>query len=74
MIAEGKQFIVTAPLCIAVPGLLIVFAVMAINIIGDGLRTALDPRARAFVDLHALRRVKRRAGGKAVTQESETDQ
>ena len=36
----------TAPWVTFVPGLLIGFAVMSFNLIGDGLRDALDPRLR----------------------------
>jgi peptide/nickel transport system permease protein len=46
MIADGYQTIYTAPHLTIVPGLMIVFTVLSLNVFGDGLRDALDPRAR----------------------------
>ena len=46
MIADGNQLIYTAPHLTIVPGLLIVITVLALNVFGDGLRDALDPKAR----------------------------
>ncbi len=46
MIADGYQTIYTAPHLTIVPGLMIVLTVLSLNIFGDGLRDALDPRAR----------------------------
>lgn len=46
MIADGYQLIYTAPHLTIVPGLLIVMTVLALNVFGDGLRDALDPKAR----------------------------
>jgi len=46
MIADGYQLIYTAPHLTIVPGLLIVITVLALNVFGDGLRDALDPKAR----------------------------
>jgi peptide/nickel transport system permease protein len=46
MIADGYQAIYTAPHLTIVPGLLIVITVLALNMFGDGLREALDPRAK----------------------------
>jgi peptide/nickel transport system permease protein len=37
---------VQAPWVAIFPGLLILVTVMAVNFLGDGLRDALDPRAR----------------------------
>lgn len=45
MIADGYQTIYTAPHLTVVPGLLIVLTVLSLNVFGDGLRDALDPRA-----------------------------
>ena len=42
---EGKEFLALAPWVSLFPGGAIVLAVLAFNIIGDGLRDALDPRA-----------------------------
>ena len=44
MINEGRQFIDQATFLILYPGLAISIAVLSLQIIGDGLRDALDPR------------------------------
>lgn len=41
---EGREFLALAPWVSLFPGAAIVLAVLAFNIIGDGLRDALDPR------------------------------
>ena len=41
---EGKEFLALAPWVSLFPGGAIVLAVLAFNIVGDGLRDALDPR------------------------------
>ena len=45
MIADGYQTIYTAPHLTIVPGLMVVLTVLSLNVFGDGLRDALDPRA-----------------------------
>jgi len=47
MIADGRQFVWTHPELILYPGLAIFLTVMAFNILGDGLRDALDPHTPA---------------------------
>jgi peptide/nickel transport system permease protein len=44
MIAEARPFISTAPWIACAPGVALCVTVMAINLIGDGLRERLDPR------------------------------
>jgi peptide/nickel transport system permease protein len=44
MISEGRTLIAIAFYPIMFPGLLLAFTVLAINLVGDGLRDALDPR------------------------------
>ncbi len=44
MINEGRHFLFVAPHLSTVPGLAIMFTVMAFNFIGDGLRDAMDVR------------------------------
>jgi peptide/nickel transport system permease protein len=44
MINEGRQFIDQAPFLILFPGLAISFSVLSLQLVGDGLRDALDPR------------------------------
>ena len=46
MIADGYQNIYTAPHLTIVPGAMIVLTVLSLNVFGDGLRDALDPRAK----------------------------
>jgi peptide/nickel transport system permease protein len=46
MIADGYQSIYTAPHLTIIPGLMIVLTVLSLNVFGDGLRDALDPRAK----------------------------
>jgi peptide/nickel transport system permease protein len=41
---EGKEFLALAPWVSLFPGAAIMLAVLAFNIVGDGLRDALDPR------------------------------
>jgi peptide/nickel transport system permease protein len=42
---EGKEFLALAPWVSLFPGGFIMLAVLAFNVLGDGLRDALDPRA-----------------------------
>lgn len=44
IMAEGRTFFQIAPWLILSPGLLLGATVLAINLVGDGLRGALDPR------------------------------
>lgn len=44
MINEGRGFLRQAPWISLAPGLMIAFSVLATNVMGDGLRDALDPR------------------------------
>jgi len=44
MIQEGQQYYRTAPWLILFPGLMILLVVLGFNLLGDGLRDALDPR------------------------------
>lgn len=45
MVAEGRDHLLDAWWLATFPGLAIVVTVLAINLVGDGLRDALDPRA-----------------------------
>jgi dipeptide transport system permease protein len=46
MLADSKDLIQSNPWVMAMPGLAILTLVLAINLMGDGLRDALDPRLR----------------------------
>jgi peptide/nickel transport system permease protein len=47
MLQEGRTYLETAPWMSIFPGLAIVAAVLAFNLLGDGIRDVLDPRTRA---------------------------
>jgi dipeptide transport system permease protein len=46
MLADTRDLMLSHPWVMALPGLCILVTVMAINLMGDGLRDALDPRLR----------------------------
>lgn len=46
MLNEGRTFLQNAPWMSIFPGLAIMLAVLAFNLVGDGLRDVLDPRSR----------------------------
>ncbi len=50
LISEGQTRLTTAPWLTIVPGLAIVMTVLSLNIFGDGLRDALDPRAKVRIE------------------------
>jgi peptide/nickel transport system permease protein len=47
MIREGTLYLTTVPWYSLGPGLALLLAVLAFNLVGDGLRDALDPRSRS---------------------------
>jgi peptide/nickel transport system permease protein len=46
MLSQGRQFVRNAPHVSILPGAAIFLVVLALNLVGDGLRDALDPRLR----------------------------
>jgi peptide/nickel transport system permease protein len=46
VIDDGQQLLYTRPLVAIAPGIMIVLTVLALNVLGDGVRDALDPRAK----------------------------
>ena len=46
MLAEAREFILRAWWVVTFPGVAILVTVLAINLMGDGLRDALDPQLR----------------------------
>lgn len=46
LIAENRDLMLSAPWTVTFPGLAILLAVLAINLMGDGLRDALDPKLK----------------------------
>jgi peptide/nickel transport system permease protein len=50
LISDGQDRIQTAPWLAIIPGIAIVLTVLSLNVFGDGLRDALDPRAKVKVE------------------------
>ena len=50
MISDGIRLIPSAIHLTIVPGLMLVAAVLGINVFGDGVRDALDPRAKVRIE------------------------
>ena len=46
VIDDGQQLLYTRPVVAIAPGIMIVLTVLALNVLGDGVRDALDPRAK----------------------------
>mgnify|MGYP000896215106 CR=1 FL=1 len=46
MLADAREFIRSNPWLVTLPGLAILMTVISINLLGDGLRDALDPKMR----------------------------
>jgi peptide/nickel transport system permease protein len=46
MVSTGRDLLLVAPHVATIPGLAILVAVLGFNLLGDGLRDALDPRLR----------------------------
>lgn len=53
MIGSGFQLITSAPLLTVLPGTMLLLTVLSINVFGDGLRDALDPRSKLRLEMHA---------------------
>ena len=49
MVSNGYNYLRTLPLLSIAPGTAILLLVLAFNIVGDGLRDALDPRLRGMI-------------------------
>ena len=46
MIADGRDYISTAPWVVLAPGIALMITVLAFNFLGDGLRDAFDPKMK----------------------------
>lgn len=46
MLAEAREFVIRAWWVVTFPGLAILIVVLSLNVLGDGLRDALDPKLR----------------------------
>lgn len=49
MVADGRRYLLTHPWLSLAPGVAIMLVVFAFNLVGDGLRDALDPRLRGLL-------------------------
>lgn len=49
MVNDGFKYLLTNPLLSFIPGLAIMVVVFAFNMVGDGLRDALDPKLRGLI-------------------------
>jgi len=49
MVSNGYRYLLTNPLISLAPGCAIMLVVLAFNMVGDGLRDALDPRLRGLL-------------------------
>jgi peptide/nickel transport system permease protein len=49
MVSSGYRFLLTNPLISFAPGFAILLVVLGFNMVGDGLRDALDPRLRGRI-------------------------
>ena len=50
LIQDGTALVYTRPWVTIAPGLMILLTVLTLNVLGDGVRDALDPRAKLRVD------------------------
>lgn len=50
VISDGQVLLYTRPWVAIAPGIMIVLTVLALNVLGDGVRDALDPRAKLRVE------------------------
>lgn len=46
LLSEGTSYMLAYPHLVLVPGIVIVIVAMAVNLVGDGLRDALDPKLK----------------------------
>ncbi len=53
MISTGFELITSAPLLTILPGVMILLTVLSLNVFGDGLRDALDPKSKVRLEVEA---------------------
>jgi peptide/nickel transport system permease protein len=53
MISSGFGLLYSAPLLTIIPGAMILLTVLSLNVFGDGLRDALDPKSKVRLEAHA---------------------
>ncbi|HWQ16382.1 MAG TPA: ABC transporter permease [Sulfolobales archaeon] len=49
MIGSGRTYLFSSPHIVVFPGIFIMISALSFNLLGDGLRDALDPKARALL-------------------------
>ena len=47
MLSDSRMFLMNAPWAMIFPGLAIMLTVIGFNLLGDGLRDALDPKMKS---------------------------
>jgi peptide/nickel transport system permease protein len=52
MLAGGFELLTSAPLLTVIPGTMLLLTVLSINVFGDGLRDALDPKSKLRLEAH----------------------
>jgi peptide/nickel transport system permease protein len=50
IISDGQELLYTRPIVAIAPGIAVVLTVLTLNVFGDGVRDALDPRAKLRVE------------------------
>ena len=50
LLSDGTLNVVASPHLVLVPGIMLILTVLAVNVFGDGVRQAFDPRARIRVE------------------------
>ncbi|MGH9123924.1 MAG: dipeptide ABC transporter ATP-binding protein [Acidimicrobiales bacterium] len=68
MVSDGKNFIFSAPQMVIFPGLAVALTVIGFNLLGDGLRNALDPRHELGARRRLLRSLPARLRGSRSSQ------
>ena len=48
--SEGIKLLITSPHLTIAPGLMLALTVLSLNVFGDGVRDALDPRAKVRIE------------------------
>ena len=59
MLSESRSFMQAANWLVTIPGLVILSLVLAFNLMGDGLRDALDPKIKTIGGQNGIIRCKR---------------
>jgi peptide/nickel transport system permease protein len=53
MISEGFLSLYSTPILTIIPGTMILLTVLSVNVFGDGLRDALDPKSKVRLEARA---------------------